>query len=261
MCRGVLLHITEDKEAFMSRTTILNKIQTSERFAAVQAVHEILVKKYGNVTIGGGCLVDSYFDKDFYDVDCFISYKDLKDEWKQEVDNNERQKSHILHVLRDEIDGQDIDIIVVDYSVAKHIRRFDQAFKQIWLDNKGLHIKKQAVKDISNNRISINTVNGPVVYFRVIKSARKYNMTIDDEDFFLLENFMSTLSYFRLSEKYAPMKREFMPYKNSSSYLGKIVFKYSKLYWNTKIVFIPSWRILRKATAWYMQLINWKHIR
>jgi hypothetical protein len=72
---------------------------------------------------------------------------------------------------------------------------------------------------------------------------------------------MSTLSYFKLSEKYAPMKREFMPYKNPSSYLGKIVFKYSKLYWNTKVVFIPSWRVLRKATAWYMQLINWKHIR
>lgn len=243
------------------KQTIINKIMSNERFAEVVSVRERLSEKYGEITVAGGCLVDCYFDKDFYDIDMFISYKDLKDEWKQEVDNNERCKTHILHVLRDEIDGQDIDIIVVDYSVAKHIRRFDQAFKQIWLDNEGLHIKKQAVKDITNNRISINMVNGPVVYFRIIKSARKYNMMIDDEDFFLLENFMSTLSYFKLSEKYAPMKREFMPYKNPSSYLGKIVYKYSKLYWNTKIVFIPSWRVLRKATAWYMQLINWKHIR
>lgn len=243
------------------KQTIINKIMSNKRFEEVVSVRERLSEKYGEITVAGGCLADCYFDKDFYDIDMFISYKDLKDEWKQEVDNNERCKTHILHVLRDEIDGQDIDIIVVDYSVAKHIRRFDQAFKQIWLDNKGLHIKKQAVKDIADNRISINMVNGPVVYFRIIKSARKYNMMIDDEDFFLLENFMSTLSYFKLSEKYAPMKREFMPYKNPSSYLGRIVYKYSTLYWNTKIVFIPSWRILRKATAWYMQLINWKHIR
>jgi hypothetical protein len=243
------------------KQTILNKIMSNKRFEEVVSVRERLSEKYGEIIVVGGCLADCYFDKDFYDIDMIISYKDLKDEWKQAVDNNKRCKTHILHVLRDEIDGQDIDIIVVDYSVAKHIRRFDQTFKQIWLDNKGLHIKKQAVKDITENRISINTVNGPVVYFRIIKSARKYNMMVDTEDLFLLENFMSTLSHIKLSKKYAPMKREFMPYKRPSAYLGKIVYKYSTLYWNTKIVFIPSWRILRKATAWYMQLINWKHIR
>ena len=61
-------------------------------------------------------------------------------------------------------------------------------------------------------------------------------MMIDDEDFFLLENFMSTLSYFRLSEKYAPMKREFMPYKNPSAYLGRIVYKYSNLYFKVSLL-------------------------
>ena len=243
------------------KQTILNKIQSNERYNEVVSVRERLSEKYGQITVAGGCLVDCYYDKDFYDIDMFISYKDLKDEWKKEVDNNQRAKSHILHVLRDEIDGQDIDIIVVDYSVAKHIRRFDQSFKQIWLDDKGLHIKPRAVEDLTKNRISINTVNGPVVYFRVIKSARKYHMIIDDEDLFLLENFMSTLSYFKLSEKYAPMKREFMLYKDPSRVLGRFVFKYSKLYWNTKYFYLPSWQLVRKITGVYMSLINWKAIR
>lgn len=245
----------------MPRTTILNKIMNNKRYAEVVSVRERLSEKYGEITVAGGCLVDCYFDKDFYDIDMFISYKDLKDEWKKEVDRNQRQKSHILHVLRDEIDGQAIDIIVVDYSVAKHIRRFDQAFKQIWLDSKGLHMKKQAVIDIESNRISINTVNGPVVYFRVLKSARKYQMKVDEEDFFLLENFMSTLTHVRLSEKYAQMKREFMPYKNPNMPLGRLVYSYSRLYWDTSKLFLPSWRMLRRVTAVYMQLIDWKHTR
>jgi hypothetical protein len=259
MCRGVLLHITEDKEAFMSRTTILNKIQTSERFAAVQAVHEILVKKYGNVTIGGGCLVDSYFDKDFYDVDCFISYKDLKDEWKNESKMNNRN-NHLVEVLRDEINGFDIDIVVVDYSVAKHIRRFDQCFKQIWLDNKGLHMTKQAAKDIDARKITIGVLNGPAIYFRVIRSARKYNMTIDPEDFFLMENFMSCLDKFILPKKYQQMKREFLPYKNPNTQLGDLIYHYSRKYWDVKCMYIPSWKMVRRVTALYMHLINWKKI-
>ena len=68
--------------------------------------------------------------------------------------------------------GFDIDIVVVDYSVAKHIRRFDQCFKQIWLDHKGLHITKQAAKDIINNKITIGVLNGPAIYFRALRSAR-----------------------------------------------------------------------------------------
>ena len=243
------------------KTTILNAIKSNERYAKVVSTRERLSEKYGQITVAGGCLVDCFYNKDFYDIDMFISYKDLKPEWKKVVDNNEREKSHILHVLRDEIDGEDIDIIVVDYSVAKHIRRFDQAFKQIWLDNKGLHIKKQAIEDLINRRISINTLNGPVVYFRVIKSARKYGMTVADEDLFLMENFMSTLSYFRLSEKYAQMKREFMPYRNPNAQLGKLVYHYSNLYWDTKKLYLPSWKIVRRVTALYMNLIDWKHIR
>lgn len=243
------------------KQTILNKIMNSERYEAVKEVYEILVEKYGNITVAGGCLVDSYYNKPFYDIDCFISYKDLKDEWKKQISNNKRKNTHIVEVFRDDINGFDIDIVVVDYSVATHIRRFDQCFKQIWLDNKGLHIKKQAVKDITNNRITVGVLNGPAIYFRVIRSARKYNMTVADEDLFLMENFMSTLSYFILPKKYQEMKREFMPYKNPNKVLGKLVFNYSKKYWDLKCKYIPSWTTLRKVTALYMHLIDWKHIR
>ena len=78
-------------------------------------MYSILVSRYGNVTVGGGCLVDSYYGKDFYDIDCFISYKDLKDEWKQQIELN--NKNHIVHVFRDEINGFDIDIVVVKASL------------------------------------------------------------------------------------------------------------------------------------------------
>ena len=51
----------------ITSTTIINKIRTNERFAKVQRAHEVLSAKYGEVIIAGGCLVDCYFDKDFYD--------------------------------------------------------------------------------------------------------------------------------------------------------------------------------------------------
>lgn len=246
----------------MNKTTILNQIQSNERYAEVQAVYEILRNKYGEITIGGGCLVDCFYNKNFYDIDCFISYKDLKDEWKQQIDlNNRQQNNHLVEVLRDNVNGYDIDIVVVDYSVNKHIRRFDQCFKQIWLNKRGLHIKKQAVKDISNNRITVGVLNGPAIYFRVMRSARKYKMTVDDRDLFLMENFMSTLSYFILPKKYQEMKREFMPYKNPNAPLGKLIYSYSKKYWDLKCMYIPSWTTMRRITALYMYLINWKSIR
>ena len=231
------------------KTTILNAIKSNERYSKVQAVYETLVDKYGKVTVGGGCLVDSYFDKEFYDIDCFISYKNLKDEWKEQITLN--NKNHIVHVFRDEIDGFDIDIVVVDYSVAKHIRRFDQCFKQIWLDHKGLHITKQAAKDIINNKITIGVLNGPAIYFRALRSARKYNMIIDSYDMWLMENFMSCLQHLNLPSKYRSMAWEFIPHKNPDELLGRIVFKYSRIYWDLNKLYAPSWTMLKRFIAPY----------
>ncbi len=241
------------------KTTIMEIIKSNERYNVIPELYEILSDKYGKLTIAGGCLIDCYFDKDFYDVDCFININDLKPEWREQLKT--RKDTHILDVLRDNINGFDIDIVVIDYSVAKHIRRFDQCFKQAWYDHKGLHMTNRAAKDIAENRITIGVLNGPAIYFRVIRSARKYNMTIADEDLFLMENFMSTLDKFILPKQYQQMKREFMPYRNPNQPLGKLVYSYSKNYWNLKCIYCPSWTTLRKATALYMRLIDWKHIR
>lgn len=226
------------------KKSIMQIIKSNEKYSKVTEIYDILAEKYGHkIVVGGGCLVDCFYDKEFYDVDSFICVNDLKDEWKEKL--NPRGNSHIVDVLRDEINGYDIDIVVVDYSVAKHIRRFDQCFKQIWFDHKGLHMTKQAAKDIVENKITINMVNGPVVYFRVIKSARKYHMTLDDTDMWLLENFMSCLDTLRLSEKYAKMRREFLPYKNPDDTLGYVTYKYTQNYWNTKLFYAPSWKVFK----------------
>ncbi len=231
------------------KTTIMNTILTSERFAKIQAVQAALSAKYGNVVVAGGSLADCFFNKSFYDIDCFISYKDLNPQYRKD---KKRSANHIIDVLRDEVEGFDIDIIVVDYSVAKHIRRFDQSFKQIWYDNNGLNLSKQAVDDLINRRITINTLNGPVVYFRVLKSARKYNLSVDPFDMWLMENFLSCLQDLRLPSKYASMQWEFLPHRNPDELLGRVVFKYSRLYWDIRKPFLPSWTMLKKFIAPYV---------
>ena len=225
------------------KTTIMNTIKANERFANIPKLYKTLSDKYGKLRIAGGALIDCYFNKDFYDVDCFINIKDLKPEWKQKL--HTRKDTHILDVLRDNIDGFDIDIVVIDYSVAKHIRRFDQRFKQAWFDDKGLHMSNGAAKDIADNKVRIGVLNGPAIYFRVIRSARKYGMHLDDTDLFLMENFMSCLDRLNLPKKYQHMQREFLPYKNPDELLGRIIYKYSQNYWNTKLIYAPSWTTLK----------------
>ena len=56
------------------KQTIINKIMSNKRFEEVISVRERLSEKYGEITVAGGCLVDCYFDKDFYDIDMFISF-------------------------------------------------------------------------------------------------------------------------------------------------------------------------------------------
>lgn len=225
------------------KTTIMQIIKSNERYNVIPKLYEILSDKYGKLTIAGGALIDCFYDKPFYDVDCFINIKDLKPEWKQKL--HIRKDTHVLDVLRDNIDGFDIDIVVIDYSVAKHIRRFDQRFKQAWYDDKGLHMTKGAAKDITDNKVRVGVLNGPAIYFRVIRSARKYGMHLDDTDMWLMENFMSCLDKLRLPKKYQHMKREFLPYKNPDKLLGEIVYKYSQNYWNTKLLYAPSWTTLK----------------
>lgn len=208
-------------------TTIMNQIRTNERFAKVQRAHEVLSAKYGDVVIAGGCLVDCYFDKPFYDIDCFITVDGLKPEFKKEY----TAKGHLKDVLRDEVDGEAIDIVVVDYSIAEHINRFDQNFKKIYYDGK-LHIRKSAVNDLNNNTITVGVFNGTAIYFRCIKSALKYNMSLDAEDLFLMYNFLcSQPENFRLPKKYEEYRHYFEAAPVMDEYLARKVAKISRQYW------------------------------
>ena len=208
-------------------TTIMNQIRTNERFAKVQRAHEVLSAKYGDVVIAGGCLVDCYFNKAFYDIDCFITVDGLKPEFKKEY----TAKGHLKDVLRDEVDGEAIDIVVVDYSIAEHINRFDQNFKKIYYDGK-LHIRKSAVNDINNNTITVGVFNGTAIYFRCIKSALKYNMSLDAEDLFLMYNFLcSQPENFRLPKKYEEYRHYFEAAPVMDEYLARKVAKISRQYW------------------------------
>ena len=221
---------------------ILNQIKANERFDKIVKIHKVLSAKYGNVVIAGGSLVDCYFDKDFYDVDVFISVDDLNEQYRKEYTS----KNHILDVLRDTVDNEAIDIIVVDYSVEEHIMRFDQNFKKIWYDGK-LHIAKSAVDDIKDNIISLGSFNGPVVYFRCIKSSMKYNMKINEDDLFLMINYISTIKNLKVANKY----KDYLKYFTKSEFidvtLAKKMRKYSKLYWDTNVETLQSFRSFKKT--------------
>ena len=221
---------------------IMNQIRTNKRFTQVQRAHEILSAKYGKVIVAGGCLVDCFFDKDFYDIDCFITVDDLKDEFKKEY----TAKGHLKDVLRDEIDGEAIDIVVVDYSITEHINRFDQNFKKIYYDGK-LHIRKSAVDDLNNNEITVGTFNGTAIYFRCIKSAMKYNMSLNAEDLFLMYNFLcSQPENFKLPKKYEEYRKYFKATPVINQYLASKVAKISRQYWRPQYKHCTTFSILKK---------------
>ena len=205
---------------------IMKQIRDNERFDKIIRLHEVLSNKYGNIVIAGGSLADCYFDK----------------QYRKEYTS----KNHILDVLRDTVDNEAIDIIVVDYSVEEHIMRFDQNFKKIWYDGK-LHIAKSAVDDIKDNIISLGSFNGPVVYFRCIKSSMKYNMKINEDDLFLMINYISTIKNLKVANKY----KDYLKYFTKSEFidvtLAKKMRKYSKLYWDTNVETLQSFRSFKKT--------------
>ena len=220
---------------------ILKQIRNNKRFAKVQRAHKVLSEKYGNVIVAGGCLVDCYFDKDFYDIDCFITVDDLKDEFKKEYTN----KGHLKDVLRDEIDGEAIDIVVVDYSITEHVNRFDQNFKKIYYDGK-LHIRKSAVDDINNNEITVGVMNGTTIFFRCIKSALKYGMSINKEDMELMHNFLSSQKEIRLPKKYEGFEVYFEKSNNVNDILARKVAKASRRYWRPQYEHCITFTQLKK---------------
>ena len=221
---------------------ILKQIRTNERFAKVQRVHEVLCKKYGDVVIAGGCLVDCYFNKDFYDIDCFITVDGLNPEFRQDEYTS---KGHLKDVLRDEVDGEAIDIVVVDYSIKEHINRFDQNFKKIYYDGK-LHIRKDAVEDLNNNEITVGVMNGTTVFFRCIKSALKYGMSINEEDMYLMHNFLMSQKEIKLPAKYDGFEIYFERMGEINDVLARKIAKSSRRYWRPEYEHCHTFKQMKK---------------
>ena len=211
---------------------IMRKIRNNKRFNKIIETVEVMSNKYGPITAAGGSMVDCYFDKDFYDIDLFISVENLKDEYKKDYE----QKPHILDVLRDELNGEALDIIVVDYPVKEHIRRFDQNFKKIFYSNGKIGIFKEAVEDISNNMISVGNVNGPTVYFRCIKSSEKYGLKVNPDDLYIIHNMLTYIwrekGHINLAKKYWDYRDRFVPANCVDIELAKSTKKYTRQYWD-----------------------------
>ena len=211
---------------------IMRKIRSNKRFAKIIETVKVMSDKYGPITAAGGSLVDCYFNKDFYDIDLFISVEDLKDEFKKDYE----QRSHILDVLRDKLDGEALDIIVVDYSVKEHIRRFDQNFKKIFYSNGRIGILKEAVEDINKGVISLGNVNGPTVYFRCIKSSEKYGLKINPDDLYIMHNMLTYIwrekGHINLAKKYWNYRDRFIPANCVDIELAKSTKKYTRQYWD-----------------------------
>lgn len=223
------------KNTNITAKEIMRKIRNNERFAKIIETVKVMSDKYGPITAAGGSLVDCYFNKDFYDIDLFISVEDLKDEYKKEDYN---QRSHILDVLRDELNGEALDIIVVDYSVHEHISRFDQNFKKIFYNNGRIGIFKEAIEDINKGQISLGSLNGPTVYFRCIKSSEKYGLKINEDDLYIMHNMLSDTwrkrGHINLAKKYWDYKDRFVPAKCVDIKLARWTKEYANTYWDYK---------------------------
>ena len=223
------------KNTNITAKEIMRKIRNNERFAKIIETVKVMSDKYGPITAAGGSLVDCYFNKDFYDIDLFISVEDLKDEYKKEDYN---QRSHILDVLRDELNGEALDIIVVDYSVHEHISRFDQNFKKIFYSNSKIGIFKEAIEDINKGQISLGSLNGPTVYFRCIKSSEKYGLKINEDDLYIMHNMLSDTwrkrGHINLAKKYWDYKDRFVPAKCVDIKLARWTKEYANTYWDYK---------------------------
>ena len=222
------------KNTNITAKEIMRKIRNNERFAKIIETVKVMSDKYGPITAAGGSLVDCYFNKDFYDIDLFISVEDLKDEYKKDYE----QKSHILDVLRDELNGEALDIIVVDYSVKEHIKRFDQNFKKVFYSNGRIGIFKEAIEDINKGQISLGSLNGPTVYFRCIKSSEKYGLKINEDDLYIMHNMLSDTwrkkGHINLAKKYWDYKDRFVPAKCVDIKLARWTKEYANTYWDYK---------------------------
>lgn len=195
--------------------TIERTIKTNERYNDVLRAYQYVTEKYGvNTVIAGGAIIDCFYNKEFFDIDCFIYIKDLNPQYKRSI-----VKDRIIDVIRDNFDGFDLDIVVLGIPVLQHIEHFDICQKMCWLDNEGLHVHEKAAKDIMSNVVSLNAMTNDFHLFRLERAAEKYNMTVDPFDSYILNNFLSYAiengHKLYISKKYDKYMEDYTPYTDN----------------------------------------------
>ena len=248
---SICLDTTKNKEGSIMKQRIVEGITSNVRFQKIKNVVEVMSKKYGKIVAAGGSLLDCLYGLSFYDIDLFISISDLKDEYKKRYTST----NHIKDVIRDEFEGEMLDIIVVDYPVTVHVSRFDQNFKRISYSlEDGVVVADEAVEDLMNNRISLNTMNGSTVFFRVWKSAMKYNLQLDELDLYLMRNYMTVFGV-RLPVKYQSLEHLYEPVEDFDYTLAVLVDNFAETYWS-RLPIIPRWRSVRALAKLYMKIFK-----
>ena len=75
----------------------------------------------------------------------------------------------------------------------------------------------------------------------------KYNMKINEDDLFLMINYISTIKNLKVANKY----KDYLKYFTKSEFidvtLAKKMRKYSKLYWDTNVETLQSFRSFKKT--------------
>ena len=201
-----------------------NLISCNNNFGIIQGAYDYLSNKYGKVVIAGGSMTDLIYGKDFYDIDVFAEYKDLKPEWKNKISARQASK-RIVEVFRDSYSGIDVDIVVVGVNVYDYINRFDMNIKRISYDGK-LNISKSAAKDFKDGSISLNSCENTNEWFRLFKASNKYNLPINEADEFILLNHLSVLKDIHVSAKYEQYLDKFSPIDNPNIHLANLTNRY-----------------------------------
>ena len=75
----------------------------------------------------------------------------------------------------------------------------------------------------------------------------KYNMKINEDGLFLMINYISTIKNLKVANKY----KDYLKYFTKSEFidvtLAKKMRKYSKLYWDTNVETLQSFRSFKKT--------------
>lgn len=199
-------------------------IYSNDSFGTVEETYNYLSNKYGKVVVAGGSMTDLLYGKDFYDIDVFIEYSNLKPEWQEQI-STKRLNRKLVEVFRDSYLGIAVDIVVIGININNYINRFDMNLKRIWYDGK-LHIARQAAKDYHMKQVSLNNYENENAWFRLYRTAVKYDIAISKADEFIVANHLSVLKRIRVSQKYKQYLDIFKPIDRVNVRLACLTAKY-----------------------------------